>query len=123
MSLEGEFITSLGSFINGEPSNHYLQAIKPCKIWFIKKETWWLPYAQHAVLRDFWVRVLEAMVIGYEIRVYQHLAQNAEQRYHYFMKHFPQFVRHVPQKYLASMMGIKPESLSHIRAKLAKRIS
>jgi len=37
------------------------------------------------------------------------------------MKVWPKIISEVPQKYIASMMGIKPESLSRLRAKLAKQ--
>lgn len=37
------------------------------------------------------------------------------------MEKWPQLIEKVPQKYIASMMGIKPESLSRLRAKLAKK--
>lgn len=125
MSLEGEFITQLGSFIRSTPSNQYLQAITPCKLWVIDRETWWKLYQKQEILRTFWVRMIELNVIGFEDRVYQQLASDAEERYLYlyFMKHFPRFLEKVPQKYIASMIGIKPESLSRLRSILSKGIS
>jgi CRP-like cAMP-binding protein len=53
MSLEGEFITQLGSFIRSTPSNQYLQAITPCKLWVIDRETWWKLYQKQEILRTF----------------------------------------------------------------------
>jgi hypothetical protein len=67
--------------------------------------------------------MIELNVIGFEDRVYQQLASDAEERYLYFMKHFPRFLEKVPQKYIASMIGIKPESLSRLRSILSKGIS
>lgn len=123
MSLEGEFITALGSFIRSTPCNQNLQAITPCKLWVIDRESWWELYHKHEILRNFWVRMIEFNVIGFEDRVYQQLASDAEERYLYFMKHFPRFLEKVPQKYIASMIGIKPESLSRLRSMLSKGIS
>ncbi|MEY3321048.1 MAG: hypothetical protein RLZZ417_631 [Bacteroidota bacterium] len=123
MSLEGEFITQLGSFIRSTPSNQYLQAITPCKLWVIDRETWWKLYQKQEILRTFWVRMIELNVIGFEDRVYHQLASDAEERYLYFVKHFPRFLEKVPQKYIASMIGIKPESLSRLRSILSKGIS
>lgn len=120
MSLEGEFITALGSFIRSTPCNHFLQAISPCKLLVIDGDTWWDQYHKHEILRNFWVRIMEYHVIGFEDRVYQQLASDAEQRYLYFMRYYPRFLEKVPQKYIASMIGIKPESLSRLRAKLGR---
>ncbi|MBX2956037.1 MAG: Crp/Fnr family transcriptional regulator [Cyclobacteriaceae bacterium] len=121
MSLDGEFVTALSSFIRSTPCNHYLQAISACKLWVIDGAIWWEQYHQHEILRTFWVKMMEYTVIGFEERVYQQLANDAEQRYLYFMKHFPRFLEKVPQKYIASMIGIKPESLSRLRSKLAQK--
>ncbi len=123
MSLEGEFITALGSFIQSTPCNHYLQAITPCKLWVIDRESWWELYNKYEILRTFWVQIIEFNLIGFEDRIYHQLASDAEERYLYFMKHYPRFLEKVPQKYIASMIGIKPESLSRLRANLSKSIS
>lgn len=121
VSLDHEFVTSLGSFILEKPCSHYLQAITPCRIWTIQKSVWIEQYKKHELLREFWTRMMELNVIGFEDRVYQQLASDAEQRYLYFVKRFPGFIEKVPQKYIASMIGIKPESLSRLRAKLARK--
>lgn len=121
MSLEGDFLTSLGSFILQKPSSHYLQAVNPCKMWVINAPLWWKLYGEHEILRSLWTRMMEINVIGFEDRVYQQLASDAEQRYLYFMRHYPAFIERVPQKYIASMIGIKPESLSRLRASISKK--
>ncbi|MFN5169364.1 MAG: Crp/Fnr family transcriptional regulator [Cyclobacteriaceae bacterium] len=121
VSLPGEFVTSLGSFISERPCSHFLQAISPCRIWILSKKDWLILYEQHSVLRDLWVRMIERNVVGFEDRVFQQLASDAEQRYFYFVKHFPGFIEKVPQKYIASMIGVKPESLSRLRAKLGRK--
>jgi len=123
MSLEGEFVTALSSFIQSSPSNHHLQAINRCTLWVIEREVWQQLYARHESLRELWLRLLELNVIGFEDRLYQQLSGDAEQRYLYFLKNYPRFLEKVPQKYIASMIGIKAESLSRVRAKLGKRIS
>lgn len=123
MSLEGEFVTALSSFIQGTPCNHHLQAVSKSTLWVIPRASWQQLYAHHEVLRHLWVRIMELNVIGFEDRVFQQLSGDAEQRYLYFMQNFPKFLEKVPQKYIASMIGIKAESLSRVRAKLGKHIS
>lgn len=121
VSLENEFITALGSLISGEPCSHYLQAITNCRIWTLKKVDWAVLYQTHAAIRAFWLRGLEVNIMGFEDRIYQQLAGDAEQRYLFFINKYPAFLEKVPQKYIASMIGIKPESLSRLRKKLSKK--
>ena len=121
MSMENEFVTALGSFILQQPCSHWLQAVTDCRLWTIGKSEWESFYERDRVYRDLWTRMLEVNVIGFEERVYQQLAGDAEQRYSYFAERFPGFLERVPQKYIASMIGIKPESLSRLRARLSKR--
>ena len=121
MSMENEFVTALGSFILGQPCSHWLQAVTDCRLWVIGKSEWESFYRKDPVYRDLWTRMLEINVVGFEERVYQQLAGDAEERYNYFMERFPGFIEKVPQKYIASMIGIKPESLSRLRARMAGR--
>lgn len=121
VSLENEFITALGSLISGEPCSHYLQAITNCRIWTLKKVDWAVLYQTHVAIRAFWLRGLEVNIMGFEDRIYQQLAGDAEQRYLFFINKYPAFLEKVPQKYIASMIGIKPESLSRLRKKLSKK--
>jgi len=119
VSLEGEFIAVLGSFIMQKPSNHYLQAIAPTELLVISKQDFDRIYYTNNMVQQLWLRMIEMTCLGFEDRIYQQLSADAEKRYLYMMKVWPQIIKNVPQKYIASMMGIKPESLSRLRAKLA----
>ena len=121
VSLENDFVTALGSFITQTPCSHFLQAVQPVRIWKLEKKRWIELYRQQEPLRELWARMIERNVVGFENRVYQQLASDAEQRYLYFLKNYPAFIEKVPQKYIASMIGIQPESLSRLRAKLAQK--
>jgi len=76
--------------------------------------------SEFSSMAEFWTLALEKEVMGYEYRVIQLISGNAEDRYLEFLKAYPRFVQEVPQKYLASMLGIKPRHLSRIRKKLAE---
>ena len=121
VSLEGEFIAVLSSFILQKPSNHYLQAITPAELLVISKTDFDQIYRTSTMVQQLWLRMIEMTCLGFEDRIYQQLSADAEKRYLYMMKVWPQIIKNVPQKYIASMMGIKPESLSRLRAKLAEQ--
>lgn len=116
ISLEGDFMTSLGSFINQKPSFEAIQAIKPTEIYYVKLDDWEKLKAKHHFVQQFWNRTIEQNYIGIEERLFITIAKTAEQRYQWLLQNYPRFNQEVPDKYIASMLGITPRHLSRIRA-------
>lgn len=54
-------------------------------------------------------------------RIIHLLSATAEERYLDFIKIYPGLVQRVPQKMIASFLGITPEGLSRVRKELAKK--
>ncbi len=55
--------------------------------------------------------------IQLEDRIFSHLSLNAEERYHQFFENNKELFNQVPLQYLASMLGMSPETFSRIRNK------
>ena len=69
-------------------------------------------------LKSIWISVLES---GMRYKVYREngfLVENATERYVAFRKRNPELSKRVPQRYIATYLGITPESLSRIRTSL-----
>ena len=69
-------------------------------------------------LKSVWISVLES---GMRYKVYREngfLVENATERYVAFRKRYPELAKRVPQRYIATYLGITPESLSRIRSSL-----
>jgi CRP-like cAMP-binding protein len=54
-------------------------------------------------------------------RIVTSLSASAEKRYLDFTARYPSIVRRVPQRMLASYLGISPETLSRVRRKLSRK--
>jgi len=54
-----------------------------------------------------------------QLRYIEGHSTSAEERYRSFIRAYPDIARRVPQKYIASYLGITPEFLSKIRRKVA----
>lgn len=117
ISFEGDFMTSLASFIKEKPAVENIQAIKPAELWMMPKTVWVNLYEKHPFLQRFWLKTIEYNYIGMEERVFHQIALSAEQRYQWMLENYPRFNKEVPAKYIASMLGITPRHLSRIRAK------
>lgn len=67
-------------------------------------------------LKSIWIDLLES---GMRYKIYREnafLVENATERYLHFRKLYPELSGRVPQKHIATYLGIAPESLSRIRS-------
>ncbi|MEL7003638.1 MAG: cyclic nucleotide-binding protein, partial [Bacteroidota bacterium] len=53
-----------------------------------------------------------------EDRIFSLISMSAEERYTYFLQTKPELLRQVPLQYIASILGMTPETLSRIRRKI-----
>ncbi|PQJ79223.1 Crp/Fnr family transcriptional regulator [Polaribacter porphyrae] len=121
VSLHGNFVTGFVSFVEKTPSLENLLCIKNVEMIIYNRDYFMNILMKFREIQLAWRKILELNVIGYENRVYQLLTTNAEKRYLNFQKTYPQFVSQVPQKHIASMLGIEPRHLSRIRKKILKK--
>jgi len=66
--------------------------------------------------KALWIVLLESSVRYKLYRENGFLTENATERYIHFKKLFPNVCNRVPQKHIATYLGITPESLSRIRS-------
>ncbi len=120
-SLSGKFITAYTSMSSGKPSQIFLRAEQDCELsvwdasWFqelTRKNHQWTLFA---------FKIAEYLFYRKEKREISMLLQTAEERYQDMLKEFPSLAQQVPQYLLASYLGIKPQSLSRIRNKIAQK--
>lgn len=69
-------------------------------------------------LKSVWIDLLEGSLRYKIYRENGFLVENATERYLAFRKRFPELASRIPQRYIATYLGIKPESLSRIRSAL-----
>jgi len=117
ISTKGYFITELNSFIFKQRSRYNMQALSDCQLFTIEKEQ----YAQLNTVEPNWSEMEKRFIAGcfvtLENRVFNHLSLTAEERYDQLFEFNKEFFNHVPQQYLASMLGMSPETFSRIRSK------
>lgn len=117
VSGQGYFIMDIASFLFGQPARVNLQALSDCEILCINKSD----YARIGQLVPKWPEIEKTFLARcftvLEDRVMTHLSQTAEQRYAAFFQYNPEIFNLVPLQYLASMLGMTPETFSRIRKK------
>jgi CRP/FNR family transcriptional regulator, anaerobic regulatory protein len=116
-SFQGDFITSISSLVRQQPTRENMQAMKDSTIVFAPKKDWDNLLNQNQNIKNIWLKSIEANYIGMEERVHNLIVFNAEQRYEWMCRNQSRFINEIPDKYIASMLGITPRHLTRLRAK------
>lgn len=119
-AFAGQFSTSISSFTQQRPSEESIEATEPTVLWELDHLAWKEMRLAHPQLQAFWVQTLEYLLGCYDDRVWSLIAGGAEERYRYMIARYPDFLLHLPQHFVADMLGIAPRHLSRIRNKMAK---
>ena len=119
VSTPGAFVTDFNAFFHQQPSLRDIQALADTELLTID-------YGQFKALRQSmppWT-AFERVFIGkcfvfMENRVFDLISLSAEERYQRLFQQNPELLNQVPLQYLASMLGMTPETFSRIRKKLS----
>jgi CRP/FNR family transcriptional regulator, anaerobic regulatory protein len=119
LSTKGYFVVDLSSFLFQKTARWNIQAIADCELYVINKSD----YKTISEVVPQWT-VLEKLFIAkcftvLEDRVLQHLSLSAEERYQQLFDFNKELFNQVPLHYLASMLGMTPETFSRIRKKMS----
>jgi CRP/FNR family transcriptional regulator, anaerobic regulatory protein len=116
--FSGSFTTSYMSFLLREPSTVSVQAITPSRILRIHYNDVQRLYSEFKNIETLGRIITERSYIRRTKREFSFITQSAKERYLALLSQNKDLVQLIPQKYLASYLGIKAESLSRIRKNL-----
>jgi CRP-like cAMP-binding protein len=117
ISGPGYFVTDLSSFIFQTPGRWNMQALNDCVLHEVTKHD----YDNLTKKLPTWREVDRLLIVKcfamMEERIFNHLYMSTEERFQHLMTTQPELFNLVPLQYLASMLGMTPETLSRLRKK------
>ncbi|PRY94403.1 Crp/Fnr family transcriptional regulator [Marinilabilia salmonicolor] len=115
--LENGWISDLESFFSQRPSKYYIEALEDSKLLRISYERLEALYIQVPSLERYFRILFQKAYINALERLNSTMWESAVDRYNNMMKENKDIFQRVPLVYIASYLGITPESLSRIRKK------
>lgn len=106
---------ALASFLQMKPALENIQALESTELIVISRKDLLDLYNENWK----WQQVGRIFIEQYYIKMEQRLiilqSQSAQDRYEYFLQEYPELIQSVPLYYIASFLGMSPETLSRIR--------
>jgi CRP-like cAMP-binding protein len=119
-SFQDSSAIEIYSFISEKPTDYYIQAIEDSEVLILSKTELGKLYISQPktqeMMRNFW----EDVILNLIDRFTALQKDSAEKRYLDLLQK-PDYLATIPQKYLASFIGVTPTSLSRIRKQILAR--
>ena len=112
---EKQGFVCLESFIERKPSRLIVEALEDCVIYGIHKDELNELSGINRDIELMYRGMLEMSLLISQKRMYTMHFETARERYNNFMKMSPFLLNRVPSMYIASYLGITPETLSRVK--------
>lgn len=119
--FENGWYSDYQSYLSGQPSIQNIEALENCVLYSFSRKDLEKLFIDFPVFERFGRLMAERAVVGLSkkneiLSIYTH-----EERYLNLIAERPKVVERVALKYIASYLGMKPESLSRIRKRLLNK--
>lgn len=111
----GWWISDMSSVISRRESLLNVDAIKPSEVLLLSREDQLSLFDEVPKLERYFRVLTENGLVSSRMRLIENLSLTARQRYLRFCQTYPNLINEIPQKYIASFIGVTPEFLSKIR--------
>ncbi len=118
---EGDWIVAPESMSGGVPARHYLETCEETRFVVGTAEREQMLYKQFPRFESISRTIMETMLGAQQALTASYHTDTPEERYKKLLECRPDIPQRVPQYQIASYIGVKPESLSRIRKRLAEK--
>jgi CRP-like cAMP-binding protein len=109
------------SLLSQKPGNLFIEVLEDAEVVLLSKENQEELYHQIPKLERFFRIIVENSLVSYQERLMDNLSLTAEERFDKFCKKYPTLIQKVPQKQIASFIGVTPEFFSKMKSRLLRK--
>lgn len=120
-SCAGWWISDMYSFFSQKPGQLFIEVLEDAEVVSLSKENQEQLYLEIPKLERFFRILIENSLVANQQRLMDNLSLPAEERFDKFTKKYGTLVHKVPQKQIASFIGVTPEFFSKMKARLLKK--
>lgn len=117
LSYEGEFLGDYMSFFSQQKTSFEVITFEQSKIFRISKDNFDKLISNTPIGENIYRSVIQLLFYRRQNQQIELVTKTATERYLEIQKMQPYVIQRTPQKYIASYLGITPQSLSRIRKK------
>ncbi|NME72886.1 Crp/Fnr family transcriptional regulator [Flammeovirga aprica JL-4] len=115
LTFPNNFINAFSSYVSGLPTRESIHAITDVELFIFNKSDFDALIEKDIRWRTFYTHLTEKAYIKLERYIFMLNMESAEKRYEDLVNNYPDFIKHIPLKYLSSYLGITQRHLSRIR--------
>lgn len=114
-ATEGWWISDLKSFVSGQPAIFYVEALEDSEIYEFQYDQLEQLFEKIPALETYFLKITQRAFLAFQERTVQALSLPAIERYMEFIRKYPTAESRLPQKLIASYIGVTPEFLSRAK--------
>jgi CRP-like cAMP-binding protein len=119
-ACSGWWISDMYSLLSQKPGNLFIQVIEDAEVVILSKENQEILYKEIPQLERFFRILTENSLVANQQRLMDNLSLTAEERFEKFCKKYTNLIYSVPQKQIASYLGVTPEFFSKMKSRLLR---
>ena len=120
-ACQGWWISDMYSLISQKPGNLFIEVIEDAEVVLLSKENQEQLYLEIPKLERFFRILTENALVANQQRIMDNLSLSAEERFEKFSQKYPSLIQQVPQKQIASFIGVTPEFFSKMKSKMLRK--
>lgn len=120
-ACQGWWIGDMYSYISGKPGNLFIEVLEDAEVIIITRENQQKLYEEIPKLERFFRILSENSLVAHQERLMDSLSLTAEERFEKFCHKYPTLINHIPQKQIASFIGVTPEFFSKMKSRMLRK--
>lgn len=118
---KGWWMADMYSLLSQKPGHLHIEALEETEILTLSKKDQQNLYQDIPAFERFFRILVENSLVASQQRLIDNLSLTAEERYLKFCDVYPTLINQLPQKQIASYIGVTPEFFSRMRSSLLRK--